>query len=162
MNSNPSPNPPEPAEIRAATAEIARDSLLMARKAFAWAFLGTVIVVILLIIATVVMLLIIATGDDPALDKSLIARLLQIAYGMVAGSACLFLGSTLAWFGINASFALSGEVGGNTKLALSSASPGIALIVGGLILIGITLYRPIDYFEDTSAQLQPAVPDSSQ
>ena len=101
-----------------------------------------------LVVVTVGVLIAVATGRDTGVDKSLIAPLFQIAYGMVIGTACLFPGVVLAWFGITASFAVSAEGGGNTKLALSSAGTGIALIIGGLMRIGMTLQGPINYFEE--------------
>src|SRR5436305_178363 len=155
-SANPNTQPP-----LTGAAQIAEDSLRIGRKAFTWAFFGALVFMTVLILATVVVMIIVAVGGDQNLDKSLVARLLQITYGMVIGSACLFLGVILAWFGISASFAVSAEGGASTKLTLSSASPGIALICGGLILVGITLFRPINYFEkDEGVQhlQQPTVP----
>jgi ABC-type antimicrobial peptide transport system permease subunit len=85
------------AQVRLATAQIAEKNLQLSRDAFAWLFFGTLAVITILIVITVAVLIGVATGKAAGLDKSLIARLLQIAFGMVLGTTCLFLG--LSWLG---------------------------------------------------------------
>jgi hypothetical protein len=145
-----------------AVQEEARLGLELARKAFGWGFLVVTILIAILIGSAIILMFTVAVNTHFApLDKSLIARLLQITFGMIFGAACLFLGITVAWFGVSASFSVNADTdapGWRGKLALTSASPGIILILGGILLVTLAMYRPINYFENSVNTPQPAGP----
>jgi hypothetical protein len=56
----------------------------------------------------------------------------------------------MVWLGIEAAFDLHGETLG-AKLTLASASPGILLALAGVVLIAISLYKPLHYSEESPA-----------
>ena len=103
-----------------------------------------------------------------------IAASVQVAFGMVIGFACVYIGLMMTWFGIEAFYSLHGKVGaGEAKgdLSLKSASPGLLFALGGIILIAVSLYKPIHYKESGnlptySIEIKPMQPppiqDSSQ
>jgi hypothetical protein len=88
------------------------------------------------------------TGDAKALttaEKMALAASIQVAFGMVMGFVSVFIGLMMTWFGLNAAFAFTGKAGERGEVALQSASPGLLFFLGGIILIGVSLYKPITY-----------------
>jgi hypothetical protein len=56
----------------------------------------------------------------------------------------------MTWFGIDASYTFKGslDVGAaKSEGALKSASPGLLFALGGMVLIAVSLYKPIVYEE---------------
>ena len=133
------------------------EGLAGARKAFTTVFRYVVIStsgLILLSGAAMIYVALMKNSDDGALlTQAMAMRSLQITYGNVLGAVCMYLGVVMSWFGITASFALSGQgegAVGRAKFAISSASPGIALILGGMFLSGLAMHRPISYWEEVT------------
>lgn len=99
------------------------------------------------------------TGSDgksylSTIEKMALAASIQVAIGMTMGFVSVFIGLMMTWFGLSAAFAFSGEAGENRKLSLQSSSPGLLFFLGGVILIGVSLYKPITY-EDRAPFVQP-------
>lgn len=95
---------------------------------------------------------VVVMGFLPAQDfrKIIIVRLIQISFAMILGAACIIFGVLLSWLGIDAAFSVTGERSsepGSMRLAFSSTSPGIALILGGIVLIGMAIFKDVSYEE---------------
>lgn len=87
--------------------------------------------------------------DAPGLstaEKMALAASVQVAIGMVMGFVSVFIGLMVTWFGISAAFEFGGKAE-KGELSLKSASPGLLFFLGGIILIGVSLYKPITYEE---------------
>lgn len=144
------------------TAEL---ELIEVRKAFAPLFKWLSITVIaLIVLAVIAMLVPLLFSSIPATEKALVVQLIQVGLGMILGYASVFFGVVMSWLGITAAFSteVSGAgSAGQGKVSLQSAGPGLALLVGGLILIGASLYKPIRYSETVQTpetQIQPEQP----
>jgi len=139
----------------------AQQQMMDTRKRLESLFRLVVILSVALIIITLCVALRIPFSSDSAMEKALLVRLVQITFGMVLGSSCVFFGVVVAWLGITAGFSLN-AVGQPIRLGIQSSSPALALIVGGIILIGVSLYKQVD-FADTKdspgAVIQPVRPD---
>lgn len=88
------------------------------------------------------------TPEIILLEKYATIRLMQVSFGMLIGFCCVFFGILLSWLGITSAFSFGGSgqgAGGKASLTLQSASPGIALLIGGIILTGISLSKQIDF-----------------
>lgn len=77
---------------------------------------------------------------------------LQISLAMFLGFTCIFWGLMMTCLGVTAGYDI--KAGGNTDKAaasfsLASTSPGILFLIGGLILIGMALYKEIEYQDKT-------------
>jgi hypothetical protein len=78
-------------------------------------------------------------------EKMSIAASTQVAVGMMMGFVSVFMGLMMSWFGINAQFEMSGKAGDKSELSLTSASPGLLFFLGGIILIGFSLNKEIQF-----------------
>jgi hypothetical protein len=79
-----------------------------------------------------------------------LAASVQVAFGMVIGFVCVYIGLMMTWFGIDAAYTVKGSLGaGDVKGegSLKSASPGLLFALGGIVLIAVSLYKPIVYEE---------------
>ena len=79
-----------------------------------------------------------------------LAASVQVAFGMIIGFVCVYIGLMMTWFGIDASYSFQGSLGGGGvkgEGALKSASPGLLFALGGMVLIAVSLYKPIVYEE---------------
>ena len=131
-------------------------SMLDMRRGFAPLFWGLIVSTIVLLVANVGVIIFVFLSvrfDD--LEKVLIAKLVQVSLGMLLGASCIFLGVLLIWLGIAAPLTLNLQseaeaVKGN--LVLKTASPGVALSMGGIVLIGVSLYRPVDYSRTSNGE----------
>jgi hypothetical protein len=88
----------------------------------------------------------VVTAD--VIEKMALAASVQVAFGMVIGFACVYLGLMMTWFGIDASYTFGGKLnsgGAKGEVSLKSASPGLLFALGGIILISVSLYKPIEY-----------------
>jgi hypothetical protein len=127
--------------------------LIEIRKTFTGIFKSMLILIFISVIITLVGIVIVAVSRDvtpTATEKALVVQLIQVGYGMFLGVVCVFLGVMVSWLGITSAYAFgakgkSGVVGGD--LSLKSSSPGIVLMVGGIILIALSLFKPIKYGE---------------
>ena len=77
---------------------------------------------------------------------------LQISLAMFLGFTCIFWGLMMTCLGVTAGYDI--KAGGNTEKAaasfsLASTSPGILFLIGGLILIGMSLHKDIQYQDKT-------------
>lgn len=78
-------------------------------------------------------------------EKMALAASVQVAIGMVMGFISVFIGLMMTWFGLSATFTFTGKSGDRGELSLQSSSPGLLFFLGGIILIGVSLYKPITY-----------------
>ena len=87
-------------------------------------------------------------------EKMALAASVQVAIGMVMGFVSVFMGLMITWFGIIAAFEFSGTVGDKAGATLKGASPGLLFYLGGIILIGVSLYKPITYEEPSPLKVE--------
>jgi hypothetical protein len=83
-----------------------------------------------------------STGEKMALAGSV-----QVSVGMVMGFVSVFIGLMITWFDISAAFEFRGKINDKLDASLRSASPGLLFFLGGVVLIGVSLYKPITYRE---------------
>jgi hypothetical protein len=93
-------------------------------------------------------MMIIMFNADPSTGRHILAiHLVQISLGIFLGMTCLFLGAAMSWFGITGTYTIGAE-GGGTKLNVQGTSVGIILLVGGIVLTGLTLQKSAtSYYE---------------
>lgn len=78
-------------------------------------------------------------------DVVVLVTVFQIALGMVMGLTCLAIGVAMCWVGIEVPFKLQlGEGHVTPSLLLQSMSPGIILLLGGMMLMYFSLYMPME------------------
>jgi len=105
------------------------------------------------------------------IDRLALVASLQIGLGMFLGFMCLYFGVMMTWIGIESAYDLTGSAeapaGRKAAFALHTAAPGLLFGLVGAILIGLSLYKPIEFKEtrpvdDTTAtNLADAVPLSN-
>jgi hypothetical protein len=125
--------------------EFRQDIAKTIRDTFPWLFRLTVFVALALIA-----LVWLGFGLGRTMDATVLAASVQVAFGMVIGFVCVYLGLMMTWFGIDAAFTLKGSAsasGGKLEGALQSASPGLLFALAGIILIGVSLHKRIEYSE---------------
>ena len=151
----------EQAQLSSDTAFNAESEMMLDRRMFAPIFKWTVGAMVSMICVTIVMLILLGFVRMDYMQKIIIVRLLQVSFGMVIGAACVILGVVLSWMGVTAAFAAEASaktVGQHGRMSLVGTSPGILLILGGVVLISVSLYRPVEYREQV---LAPAGSDIS-
>ena len=107
----------------------------------------------LIVFSVIATLVVMYTKGNDADATAMFVRLIQISFGMVLGTACVFFGVVVSWLGITASYKIagSGEVAGSKgSLSFQNASPGIILILAGSVLIGLSLYKPVHHESSTT------------
>jgi Na+/melibiose symporter-like transporter len=127
------------------------EEMMEVRKTFAPFFKCMMIGLFFIIVAAVVVTIVVIFNQriEPA-EKALTVQLVQVSLGMILGHSAIFFGVVMSWLGIAAPFkmGLKGEsVGAKGAFTIVSASPGLVLLAGGLVLIGVSLYKPILYRE---------------
>lgn len=123
-------------------------------------FLPLLIVTILFALLLVMIIATPAVTRDTA-EKMALAASVQVAFGMIIGYVCVYIGLMMTWFGIEASYDVKAGVGtGGSKgeLSLTSASPGLLFALGGIILIAVCLYKPIVYESQVPVRKVPLEP----
>jgi len=138
----------------------AEQEMLKIRKDLKALFWIIIISVLVMLGATVGVMLLLSFSQLKAVEKGLIVRLIQISFGMTLGAACVFFGVMVSWLSITASYTFGGELE-KGKLNLQSTSPALALIVGGIILIGVSLYKEVKYTETPISVGEIVQPDES-
>lgn len=158
---SPPPDPPrdhaQPEVIQSSSVEIEsrfrqlHDRLMIARY-IRYAFLPLLVLTVLCVLFLGYIILIGQGSNNPTAAMAF-ASSVQVVFGMATGYVCVFIGLMMTWFGIEAAYSFDGAVeAGGTKgnLALKSASPGLVFALGGMILIAVSLYKPIVYEETGS------------
>jgi hypothetical protein len=134
------------------------DFLAKDRSRFVWFFMwviGAVLAFVAVMIGS--MVLIVFKQGEPA-EKTLFIEVIQIGLAMIFGFASISFGVAITWVGITSQSSLNvgdkGQHQGGTaqggvvpRIALTSAGPGLFLFLGGLVLIGVSLYKPISKYE---------------
>lgn len=92
-----------------------------------------------------VMVYIASVKSEDSFDRIVILRVMQIAFGNFFGSVCVYLGVVLSWFGVKESVRVAAE--GHWKIMLNTTSPGIILMMGGMLLIGMAMLCKIEITE---------------
>lgn len=116
------------------------------RKKFAtpllWAFFAILVFVGLF---NLMMFGLIVFGGRETLDTMALVSTLQVGLGMVLGLVCVFMGLVVVWLSISAAESKVDAKGATAALNIQTASPGLVFFVGGVILIGMSLYKPLTY-----------------
>jgi len=73
-------------------------------------------------------------------NKSLSVNVLQIGIGMILGLLCVFIGTAMCWFGVTGAVTLEAS-DGSKKLNVQTAQIGVVLLVGGIILVSLSVYK---------------------
>ncbi|MBS9405391.1 hypothetical protein KG088_17425 [Halomonas sp. TRM85114] len=110
-------------------------------------FLPLLIVTMLFAVFLIVIIGTRFVTDDTA-EKMALASSVQVAFGMIIGYVCIYIGLMMTWFGIEAAYSVQGALGAEHakgEISLRSASPGLFFALGGMILIAACLYKPIEY-----------------
>lgn len=139
--------------------------LVEVRKTFAWTFKVVMIAVFAAIILTELAMFSAAVSKNltpTSTEKALVIQLIQVGFAMFLGAVCVFLGVMVSWLGITSVFAMGAKVrlasSEKTDISLRSAGPGIILLIGGMLLIGVSLFKPIRYqetIENSNTVIQP-------
>jgi hypothetical protein len=113
-------------------------------RSFSRAFLPSIATVFSLVAITsfIAFAIIAMNRESGAWGQILGIHLVQIGAGLVLGLFCLFLGAMMCWFGITGTFTLNAE-GAGSKLSLQGTHVGIVLLVGGLLVLGLSLHKSI-------------------
>jgi hypothetical protein len=120
-----------------------------------------------LLIVTMVfaILLIYIIGTDrvtnQTIEKMALAASIQVAFGMLIGYVCVYVGLMMTWFGIEAAYSFKGSLGSSStksEMSLQSASPGLLFALGGMVLIAVCLYKPIVFDENSPISGVPLSP----
>lgn len=88
--------------------------------------------------------------QESAINVMALAASVQVAFGMIIGFVCVYIGLMMTWFGIDAAYTFQGSLdaaGVKGEGALKSASPGLLFALGGMLLIAVSLYKPIVFQE---------------
>jgi len=108
----------------------------------------------------------IVTADTT--EKMALAASVQVAFGMFIGYVCVYVGLMMTWFGIEAAYTVKGSLDAykaNGQMSLQSASPGLLFALGGMVLIAVCLYKPIEYkakFPITEKDIPASAPAENQ
>lgn len=119
-------------------------------------YFAPLFIVTLLCVAFLFFVITFGLFQESAINVMALAASVQVAFGMIIGFVCVYIGLMMTWFGIDAAYSLKGSFGaGEVKSegALKSASPGLLFALGGMILIAVALYKPIVL---TESGLQPS------
>lgn len=130
------------------------------RKHFEWVFKSITIGVFILMTLMSVVLTFIGQLYNDRFDLVVAARMLQVSLGMVLGATCMLLGVLLSWLGISSAFRLvmgTEESLPGFRTSLSSTGPGIALIIGGIALIALCIWKEPSY-ERRLTPIDPSPP----
>jgi len=128
------------------TSGTAEEGMLPTRISFAPLMKGVIKGVLILISVVIVGTLLLIFCQKGTTETALYVRLMQITLGMILGATCVFLGVLVSWLGIQEGFKFSGQ-GATAQMQLAGTGPGIALIVGGVILVAASLYKEVRYQE---------------
>jgi hypothetical protein len=124
-------------------------------------FAGSYAFLIVAVPALIVFMLCILGGlfKGETIDRLALVCSLQVGLGMYLGFISLFFGVLMTWIGIDAAFEFGGTAGPENsrvaKIALSSASPGLLIAVGGLIVVVASLYKTIEFETTSPAHSRP-------
>jgi hypothetical protein len=108
-------------------------------------------VITLLAVGFLFVIIVVGMYRGTTIATMALAASVQVAFGMIIGYVCVYIGLMMTWFGIDASYSFKGslDVGGaKSEGALKSASPGLLFALGGMVLIAVSLYKPIVYQEN--------------
>jgi hypothetical protein len=124
-----------------ATASELRELRSRFRPLFRFMFVTGFVLIVIFSIAGVVTTISFGISSDYSLPFALIvSRLLHIAIGLMIGFFFVFLGLIACWMGIEAHVKMKGQAY-NATVVLSTASPGIVLMICGTILLSICLLK---------------------
>lgn len=128
-------------------------------------FLPLLIVTMLFAVFLIVIIGTRLVTNDTA-EKMALASSVQVAFGMIIGYVCIYIGLMMTWFGIEAAYSVQGTIGAEHakgEISLRSASPGLLFALGGMILIAACLYKPIEYKAEVpiTARDIPVTPPAS-
>jgi hypothetical protein len=117
---------------------------------------------IVTVLIALILVALITTGFfmGKTMEATVLAASVQVAFGMVLGFVCVYIGLMMTWVGIDAAYSVKGDVGAGA-VALKSASPGLLFALGGMLLVGVSLYKRIEY-QENGMNLVGTGPVSSQ
>jgi hypothetical protein len=122
-------------------------------------------VLIILIPALVVFMLALLGGlfGNTTIDRLALVTSLQVGLGMFLGFMSLYFGVMMTWMGIEAAFNLSAgrnTPGMESKVTLTSASPGLFFGLLGAVLIVMCLYKTIEFTQTGFSKIDEARKES--
>lgn len=141
-------------ELSSQRSEFAEGEMLAARRGFAFVFKCVVVMIVGLAAVTVfaTVYVTVAPSDNfEAADKAIVAKLVQITFGNVLGASALFLGVVLSWLGVTATVHLNVTSNQTGSFGLNTTSPGVVLMIGGCLLLGLALYIPVGFYQMTES-----------
>jgi hypothetical protein len=108
------------------------------------------------IAASLIVLSAVGFVNERTMDATVLAASVQVAFGMVLGFVCVYIGLMMTWIGIDAAYSVEGGVGSGT-FVLRSASPGLLFALGGIVLVSVALHKQIVY-EESSGKIVDTQP----
>jgi hypothetical protein len=106
-------------------------------------------VLTVVIAASLILLSALGFFMNRTMDATVIAASVQVAFGMVLGFVCVYIGLMMTWLGIDAAYSVKGDIGPGS-FVLKSASPGLLFALGGMVLVSVSLHKEIVYEENSS------------
>lgn len=101
-----------------------------------------------IIAASLILLIALGFSFNRTMDATVLAASVQVAFGMVLGFVCVYIGLMMTWLGIDAAYSVKGNVGAGA-FVLKSASPGLLFALGGMVLVSVSLHKQIVYEENS-------------
>lgn len=118
-----------------------------------------VLFILTVVIATsLVILSAVGFVKERTMDATVLAASVQVAFGMVLGFVCVYIGLMMTWIGIDAAYSVQGGAGPNS-FVLTSASPGLLFALGGIVLVSISLQKQIVYEEGSARHVDTKAVD---
>ncbi len=155
------PPPPEtapvpPTPVPSTTPPPVVDQVQLAANRELWRSFSTTLIPVLvavflvLIFSIIAAFLIVAIANSGARGVApiLVVHLVQVGAGLAAGLACIFVGTAMCWFGIRSDIDL-GLKGGGAEGLLKTAYIGVPVILGGIILLGGSMWKPVSFKSTT-------------
>lgn len=118
-----------------------------------------ILFILTVVIATsLVVLSAIGFVNERTMDATVLAASVQVAFGMVLGFVCVYIGLMMTWIGIDAAYSVKGGSGPST-FVLTSASPGLLFALGGMALVALSLHKQIVYEEGSARHVDTKAVD---
>jgi hypothetical protein len=126
-------------------------------------FMGVIGAVLAFGAITIVAMVVIVFSNWGPAEKRLLIEVMQIGLGMIFGFASVSFGVVITWVGITSPSTIavgdSGQkdTGVVPRITLRTAAPGLVLFLGGLVLVGVSLYKPVSSYKHSEVGSQDMV-----
>lgn len=101
----------------------------------------------LLVIGMGLVMIYLPHSSADTLDKAVMLRMMQLAFGNFFGGVCVYLGVILCWFSIREQVRASAELDNRDRplrAAIETTSPGVILMLAGAGLIAVAMFSDIE------------------